>query len=149
MKEGGKGGANTITGIRFEKDVSLASRFRALPGYEVADSESAGLYVRYEGCIVARMFQEHEFYRFLEEEGVEWRSLISRQLLPDDALLVVVRDTLFIIEIKYQEVGGPLTVTTCLAKSRSSGLDCPRRRPSDVVIVGGMRGSDSAMSISS
>ena len=106
MKEGGKGGANTITGIRFEKDVSLASRFRALPGYDVADPELAGLYVRHEGRVVARMFQKHEFYKFLEEEGVEWRSLISRQLLPDDALLVVVRDTLFIIEIKYQEVGG-------------------------------------------
>ena len=78
MKEGGKGGANTITGIRFEKDVSLASRFRVLPGYDVADSELAGLYVRYEGCVVARMFQKHEFYKFLEEESVEWRSLISR-----------------------------------------------------------------------
>ena len=97
---------NTITGIQFEKDVSLANRFRALPGYDVADSELAGLYVRYEGRVVERMFQKHEFYKFLEEEGVEWRSLISRKLLPDDALLEVVRDTLFIVEIKYQEVGG-------------------------------------------
>ena len=32
--------------------------------------------------------------------------MLSRRLLPDDALLVIVRETLFIIEVKYQQVAG-------------------------------------------
>ena len=31
---------------------------------------------------------------------------MSKKLLPDDALLVIVRETLFIIEVKYQQVAG-------------------------------------------
>lgn len=32
--------------------------------------------------------------------------MLSKQLLPDSALIVIVRETLFIIEIKYQQVAG-------------------------------------------
>jgi len=42
----------------------------------------------------------------LEEEGVNWKPILSKKLLPDDALLVIVRETLFIIEVKYQQVAG-------------------------------------------
>ncbi|MFM2344397.1 MAG: hypothetical protein RLZZ210_1008, partial [Pseudomonadota bacterium] len=48
----------------------------------------------------------HDFYKFLEEEKVDWEPLISKKLLPDDALVVIVRETLFIIEVKYQQVEG-------------------------------------------
>ena len=56
--------------------------------------------------LVARCFRKHEFYKFLEENNVNWKKIISRKLLPDDAMLVIVRDTLFIIEVKYQQVAG-------------------------------------------
>ena len=52
------------------------------------------------------MFKKGAFYKFLEEEGIDWSAIISKRLLPDDALLVIVRDTLFIIEIKFQQVAG-------------------------------------------
>ncbi len=42
----------------------------------------------------------------MTESEVDWKNLISRKLLPDDALLVIVRETLFIIEVKYQQVAG-------------------------------------------
>lgn len=42
----------------------------------------------------------------MEENGIDWKLIISRKLLPDDALLVIVRETLFIIEVKYQQVAG-------------------------------------------
>ena len=38
--------------------------------------------------------------------SVDWEKAISKKLLPDDALLVIVRETLFIIEVKYQQVAG-------------------------------------------
>jgi hypothetical protein len=56
--------------------------------------------------LVARCFRKYGFYKYLDEEGVDWRRMLSKQLLPDDALLVIVRETLFIIEVKYQQVAG-------------------------------------------
>lgn len=66
----------------------------------------AGVGVYFDGCLVARCFKKHEFYSFLEESNVDWTKILSKKLLPDDALLVIVRETLFIIEVKYQQVSG-------------------------------------------
>jgi hypothetical protein len=42
----------------------------------------------------------------LFQRSLNWKLKISKKLLPDDALLVVVRETLFIVEVKYQQVAG-------------------------------------------
>jgi len=60
----------------------------------------------FEDKLVARCFKKYDFYDFLSESGVDWKQVLSRRLLPDDALLVIVRETLFIIEVKYQQVSG-------------------------------------------
>ncbi len=107
MKAGGFGGANTSTGLTFEKEIDLQALLRAKPGYEVKaipGKSGSGLY--FKGQLVARCLRKHEFYGFLDEHRIDWRSRISKKLLPDDALLVVVRETLFIIEVKYQKVAG-------------------------------------------
>jgi hypothetical protein len=107
MKAGGTGGANTLTGLAFEKKTDLRKLLEAIPGYSLKPIfGKAGLGIFFHGDCVARCFRKSEFYGFLEEEGVHWQSIISRRLLPDDALLVIVRETLFIIEVKYQEVEG-------------------------------------------
>lgn len=107
MKKGRGGGESTRTGLEFEKRTSLKTLFQAIPGYDVKDTEGkAGFYLRYKGRVVGRLFPKYEFYRFLGEEGVNWKDVVSKRLVPDDALLVIVRDTLFIIEVKYQQVGG-------------------------------------------
>lgn len=62
--------------------------------------------VYYNGEEVARIFKKHGFYRFLEAVGIDWRKIISKQLLPDDSIYVIVNNTLFIIECKYQQVAG-------------------------------------------
>lgn len=51
---------------------------------------------------------------------LDWKSLISKKLLPDDALLVIVRETLFIIEVKYQQVAGSVDekLQTCNFKRK-------------------------------
>jgi hypothetical protein len=107
MKIGGKGGGNTLTGLNFEKKVDFHELLSAIPGYRVEKlSDKAGLGVFFEDELVARCFRKHDFYKFLEEEGVNWKPILSKKLLPDDALLVIVRETLFIIEVKYQQVAG-------------------------------------------
>lgn len=107
MKTGGKGGGTTITGLNFEKEVDFHDLLRNIAGYRVEQIPGkAGLGVFFNDELVARCFRKHEFYKFLEEEGVNWRIILSKRLLPDDALLVIVRETLFIIEVKYQQVAG-------------------------------------------
>jgi hypothetical protein len=107
MKTGGKGGGNTAPGLKFEREVDFHVLLERIPGYraEVIPNK-AGLGVFFEGSLVARCFKKHDFYKFLAEEGIDWEHVLSKKLLPDDALLVIVRETLFIIEVKYQQVAG-------------------------------------------
>lgn len=107
MKQGGVGGCNTITGLNFEKTVDFQTLLESIPGYSLRQiAGKAGRGVFYKGELVARCFRKSAFYAFLTEEGVDWQSILSRRLLPDDALLVIVRETLFIIEVKWQQVEG-------------------------------------------
>lgn len=107
MKTGGTGGCNTITGLCFEKKVDFQELLKAIPGYALKElPHKIGLGVFFENELVARCFRKHDFYKFLIEEGIDWKQMLSKQLLPDDALLVIVRETLFIIEVKYQQVAG-------------------------------------------
>jgi hypothetical protein len=105
MREGGIGGGTTLTGLNFEREVDFQELLAAKPGYEVKSvGYKTGKTVFFQGQPVARCFRKHDFYKFLEESGVDWKPIISKKLLPDDAL--VVRETLFIIEVKYQQVAG-------------------------------------------
>lgn len=107
MKTGGIGGGNTLTGLRFERKVDFQKLLGSISGYEIKKNPNkAGQGVYYQGDLVARCFRKHDFYQFLTESKIDWKSLVSKKLLPDDALLVIVRGTLFIIEVKYQQVGG-------------------------------------------
>lgn len=107
MKTGGMGGGNTITGLNFEKKTGFNELLQSIPGYELKKvPHKAGLGVFFNNKLVARCFRKYDFYKFLDEEHIVWKHIISKKLLPDDALLVIVRETLFIIEIKYQQVAG-------------------------------------------
>jgi hypothetical protein len=107
MKTGGQGGAKTLTGLHFERKVDLRNLLSKIPGYRVTKiPNKAGMGVFFEGELVARCFKKQEFYKFLDECKIDWKKALSRKLLPDDAMLVIVRETLFIIEVKYQQVAG-------------------------------------------
>lgn len=101
MIKNGKGGGNTKTGLVFEGKTDLATFLNNQNGYRVIND-----IVFYNGEEVARIFKKHGFYRFLEAVGIDWRKIISKQLLPDDSIYVIVNNTLFIIECKYQQVAG-------------------------------------------
>ena len=101
MIKNGKGGGNTKTGLIFEGKTDLATFLNSQRGYHVADG-----FVYYNGEEVARIFKKHGFYRYLKEIGVEWEKIISKKLLPDDSIFVIINNTLFVIECKYQQVEG-------------------------------------------
>ena len=115
MIEGGTGGGNTITGLIYEGKVDLATFISQQKGYTVDGSD-----VFYENKCVAHVFKKHAFYKFLETKGVDWRKHLSKQLLPDNAIYVIVNNTMFIIEVKTQNVAGSVDekLQTCDFKKK-------------------------------
>jgi hypothetical protein len=102
MIEGGKGGTRTQTGLRFEERVDLKQVFEQIEGYEVKANK-----LFFKGEEVAQFYQKYKLYKeLLEPAGVEWKKIIKKRLLPDEALLVLKTKTLFIIEIKFQKTAG-------------------------------------------
>lgn len=115
MKKGGTGGGNTITGLIYEAKVDLATFLNSQEGYSVQGDK-----VLYQQKCVARIFKKHSFYKFLKEEGVNWKEHISSQLLPDNAIYVIVNNTMFIIEVKTQHGTGSTDekIQTCDFKKK-------------------------------
>ena len=107
MIKDGKGGGNTKAGLLFEERIDLVKLFESRKGYSVKNtSNNAGYKIFYNGKEIARCFKKYEFYRFLKEYNIDWTNYLSKKLLPDNGLFVIVRNTLFIIEIKFQQVSG-------------------------------------------
>lgn len=115
MKAKGTGGGNTITGLRFEKRQDVLSILKETAGYSVTENV-----IYYLGNEVARSYKKQGLYRFLQKEKIDWRKYISKQLLPDEALYVIINNTLFIIEMKFQKVSGSVDekLQTCDFKKK-------------------------------
>lgn len=101
MIEKGKGGGNTKTGLVFEKKIDILTLLQSKKGYEVKKN-----IVYYNGEEVAKSFKKYALYRFLKTQGVDYTKILSKRLEPDEALYVVINNTLFVIEMKFQKVGG-------------------------------------------
>ena len=109
MIKGGTGGGNTTTGLRFEQRTDIRQVFENIEGYSIIESTNrTGYEIWFNHEKLAYCFKKRELYRFLEQEPycVNWQEHLSKRLEPDNALFVIVRDTLFIIEIKFQQVSG-------------------------------------------
>jgi hypothetical protein len=97
----GIGGGNTKTGLNFEHEKDLLKVIEKIPGYEV--KSSVIYYLEQE---VARSFKKHSLYKFLKSKNIDYTNHISKQLLPDEAIYVIVNNTIYIIEMKFQKVHG-------------------------------------------
>lgn len=109
MIKGGKGGANTKTGLIFEIEKDLVSFLGKQKGYtaEKIEGYKKSYFIYYNKKQVARTFPTHDLYRFLKREhGIEWSEIFSKKILPDDALYVVLNNTVYIIEKKHQHGAG-------------------------------------------
>ncbi|MBY0539349.1 hypothetical protein K2P56_02865 [Patescibacteria group bacterium] len=101
MISGGKGGGNTLTGLNFEKEKDILELLKKTKGYSVK-----GSVVFFDKKEVARSFRKNVLYKFLESKGVHYKDILSKKLLPDEAIYVITNNTLFIIELKFQRVAG-------------------------------------------
>ena len=102
MIKNGKGGGNTRTGLVFEGKTDLATFLNTQPHYRVIEHD-----VYYDDEKVAEVYKKHAFYNiFLKRLDIDWTQYISKRLLPDDSIFVLLNNRLFIIECKHQEVAG-------------------------------------------
>lgn len=115
MKNNGIGGANTKTGLIFEGQTDLATFLNQQNYYKVINDE-----VFYKNKSVAFIFKKGKFYKFLENRGINWKDYISKQLIPDDSIYVIIKNTLYIIECKFQKVAGSVDekLQTCDFKKK-------------------------------
>ena len=125
MIRGGTGGQTPLKhGLRFEKRTDFASVISKVPGYCVVDSV-----ILFKGKEIARLYKKNKLYSgLLAPLGVDCSKLISKRLLPDDAVLVLVNKTLYIVEVKFQTVAGSVDekLQTCDFKLKQyKKLICP------------------------
>ena len=116
MKKGGTGGGRTVTGLRFESRVTMEKVISAIPNYKVSDDV-----VYFKGKKVAEFYPKNKLYKnLLQPRNIEYPKIISKRLLPDEAILILKDKTLFIIEIKFQEVAGSVDekLQTCDFKNK-------------------------------
>ncbi|MCI8621482.1 MAG: hypothetical protein HFJ50_07240 [Clostridia bacterium] len=115
MIKNGVGGANTLTGLAFEGKTDLATFLNNQKGYKVEGDK-----VYYKEELVARVFKKYQFYDFLKEYKIDWKGIVSKRLLPDDCIYVIIDNTLFVIECKFQQVAGSVDekLQTCDFKKK-------------------------------
>lgn len=111
------GGARTNSnGLHFEQTTELRDLFVASEDYSVRGND-----VFRGGTRVATLYQKNALYKnLLEPRGVNYERILSKKLLPDDALLVHHTHTLFIIEKKFQHSAGSVDekLQTCDFKKK-------------------------------
>lgn len=132
MVKNGKGGGNTKTGLIFEGKTDLGTFLSQQSGYKVVEekeeivfnSEKVTIAVRnvyYNDEKVAELYKKYEFYNsFLMKLDINWEEYISKRLLPDDSIFVIIKNSVFIIECKHQQVGGSVDekLQTCDFKKK-------------------------------
>ena len=66
--------------------VDLATFLSKQNNYTVINGEYKQFFdVYYKNTCVGRIFKKYDFYNFLKEFDIDWRTIISSQLLPDDS----------------------------------------------------------------
>lgn len=100
MIENGTGGANTTTD---KEPPYLITFFSSQPNYYL-DAKNEVFYC---GKPIAQIFLERNFYsNFLAADNINWQGIISRQIIPNEAIFVYELNTVFIIERKTQKKSG-------------------------------------------
>ena len=107
MIKDGIGGGNTTTGLVFETKADLKTLLNGLKNYNV-DKENN---VFYKDKLVGMIFVKNGLYKFLEKNKVNWQDYLSKKLLPDDSIYVILNNTFYVIECK-SILGGRLIINS-------------------------------------
>lgn len=132
MVKNGKCGGNTKTGLIFEGKTDLGAFLSTQKGYEIRTITENVSYngTKQKVCVrtvffnnekVAELYKKNEIYTsLLKKLNINWEMYISKKLLPDDSIFVIIKNTVYIIECKHQQVGGSVDekLQTCDFKKK-------------------------------
>jgi len=121
MKVGGVGGGNTVSGAAFEKQTDLKNVLENLDGISVEITDHKNVFsVTRGGKVVGQLMQKYALYKFLESKGIDYKTILSKRLLPDECYYSFETSTLYIGEKKYQNGNGSVDekLQTCDFKKR-------------------------------
>lgn len=120
MKENGIGGANTKTGLIFEGKTDLQTFLSLQNGYSCKPNTHGWIDVFFYTEQVASLFKKNALYKFLDYRNIDYKSILSKKLLPDDSIYVIINNTFFVIECKFQKVAGSVDekLQTCDFKKK-------------------------------
>ena len=115
MIPGGKGGANTQSGLHFEKRTDLATAIGKLPGFTVQGKE-----ILKNGEVVAINCKKKALAKFLQSKEIKYQDIVSRMLEPDEALYMPAQNKMYVIEMKFQGTEGSVDekLQTCDFKKK-------------------------------
>lgn len=111
----GGGAVTNFNGLKFEGRTDLMQAINKHPDYTIRNKNE----VIKNDNVVAYYYEKHTLYKeFLEPNGIDFKNILSKKLLPDGALLV--NSTIFIIEKKYQAGAGSVDekLQTCDFKKK-------------------------------
>ena len=116
MIKNGIGGGNTTTGLVFECKTDLKTLLNGIKNYSVNDKNI----VFYKKRKVGMIFVKNDLYKFLKENNVNWKDYLSKKLLSDNSIYVILNNTFYVIECKYQQVAGSVDekLQTCDFKKK-------------------------------
>lgn len=98
-------GVNMIKNMNYESKVDFKNILRSIDGYKVEKIfGKVGMGVFFEGKLVARYFGGNDFYKFLDESNINWQVIISKRLFSDNAILIIIRKTIYFLKLKIQQV---------------------------------------------
>lgn len=109
----GGGALTNANGLHFEQITSLTDAL-INEGFRLSQD---GRVCNSKGLVLGYSKSKRAFIRFLEEKNVDL-TVNSHTLLPDDAFINIINKTVYIIEKKFQSVGGSVDekLQTCLYK---------------------------------
>lgn len=132
MIKNGKGGGNTKTGLIFEGKTDLETFLSKQSGYKIENKTENVIFqgkqctikvknVYFNNSKVAELYKKQSFYNsLLKKLDIVWEDHISKKLLPDDSIFVIIKNTVYIIECKHQQVAGSVDekLQTCDFKKK-------------------------------
>jgi hypothetical protein len=118
IKDGKGGGRTNVNGLNFEDKVELTETLMAR-GFLLGAS-NVGKTLHDAGGVRGLLFKKGDLYKFLRRERVDYRSILSKKLLPDNVFLNYSNKTAYVIEVKYQITAGSVDekLLTCDFKLR-------------------------------
>lgn len=117
MKNTVGGGAQTnVNGLKFEQETSLKDALLEA-GFLLTPTNM--IYIGKEE--IGKLAQKYSLYKgFLEPNGVDWKTILSKRMLPDDCFVNWKNKTVYIIEKKFQSSAGSVDekLQTCDFKKK-------------------------------